>query len=86
LLPQFTATPEGEKLQREFMKTRLSEADEFFKNLGINVNDIKSIRKKYSEEFRSLSEKVRKLEKSSDEHKINSAGTVVDSNSNPEGL
>lgn len=61
--PRFTATPEGEKMEREFEKTRLAEADEFFKNLGINVNDIKSIRKKYSEEFISLTKKVRKLEK-----------------------
>lgn len=63
MLPQFTTTPEGEKIKREFKKTRLAEADEFFKKLDINVNDIKSIRKKYSEEFISLSQKVRKLGK-----------------------
>jgi hypothetical protein len=85
MLPRFTANPEGEKLEREFRKTRKSEADEFFKSLSINVNDIKSIRKKYSEEFRSLSEKVRKVEQSSDEQKIPS-DAEVDSNSNPEDL
>jgi hypothetical protein len=61
--PRFTATPEGEKAEREFKKTRLAEGDEFFKNLGIDVNDIKSIRKKYSEESISLTKKVRKLGK-----------------------
>jgi hypothetical protein len=79
--PKFTATPEGEKIKREFMKKRRAETDEFFKNLGINVNDIRLIRKKYSEEFRLLIEKVRKL----NEKKIHSAGVVVNSNSNPEG-
>jgi uncharacterized protein YdcH (DUF465 family) len=75
--PKFTFTPEGEKMEREFKKTRLAEADEFFKNLGINVNDIKSIRKKYSEVFGSLTEIFIKLEESSDEDKTKS---------NPEGL
>jgi len=60
---RFTATPEGEKAEREFRKTRLAEGEEFFKNLGIDVNDIKSIRKKYSEESISLTKKVRKLGK-----------------------
>ena len=65
--PSFTATPEGEKMERDFNKTRLAEADAFFKNLGINVYDIKSIKRKYAEEFISLTKKVRKLEKSKPE-------------------
>lgn len=58
--PKFTTT-EGVKSEIEFKKTRLTEANEFFKNLGINVNDLKSIRKKYQEEFRLLIEKDAEL-------------------------
>jgi hypothetical protein len=57
--PLFTATPEGRKFKSEFKKRRLAEADEFIKNLGINLNDFKSIRKKYQEEARSVIEKAR---------------------------
>ena len=51
---KFTATPKGWKTQIEFEKTRLVEANEFVKNLGINANRLKSIRNKYQEEFRQV--------------------------------
>ena len=38
--PQFTPTSEGQKIENEFSKKRLAEADEFIKNLGINVDDL----------------------------------------------
>jgi hypothetical protein len=78
---QFTATLEGQKIQREFRKKRLAEANEFIKNLGINVNDVKSIRNKYHEEFRLVIEKATKVK----ERKTPS-DVIVDSNSNQEGL
>jgi hypothetical protein len=52
--PQFTATPEGEKIEKEFYQKRFAEGNEFMKNLGTKVNDIKSIREKYQEEFGSV--------------------------------
>ena len=79
--PRFTATPEGDRIKREFLKSRLAEANEFFKNLGVNVDDIKSIRKKYSEEFRLFIDKRR----NANAKEIHSKGNV-DLNSNPEGL
>jgi hypothetical protein len=60
--PLFSATPEGQKIKSQFKKRRLAEADEFIKNLGINLNDFKSIRKKYQEEARSVIQKARMVE------------------------
>lgn len=57
--PLFTATPEGRRIKSQFQKTRLAEADEFIKSLGINPNDVKSVLKKYQEESRSVIEKNR---------------------------
>jgi hypothetical protein len=57
--PLFTATPEGRRVERQFHKMRLAEANEFIKGLGINLNDVKSILRKYREESRSVIEKTR---------------------------
>ena len=64
---QFTRTNEGLKNESEFRKKRLAEIDEFIRNLGINVNDLKSIRKKYNEEFRVAIEKSEELTNSQGE-------------------
>lgn len=55
----FTATPEGRKIKAHFQKTRIDEANEFIKKLGINHKDIKSILKKYQEDSKSVIEKKR---------------------------
>ena len=64
---QFTAMPEGPKIESGFQKKRLVEADEFIRNLGINAKDLKSIRNKYQEEFRLLIEKATELTNSKEE-------------------
>jgi small-conductance mechanosensitive channel len=65
--PKFTATPEGSKTEIEFAKARSAEADKFIKDLGINGNDLKSIRNKYQEEFRQVIEKATELTNSKQE-------------------
>jgi hypothetical protein len=60
--PLFTATPEGREIKSQFQKTSLYEANKFMKNLGINVNDFKSILSKYQEESKSIIEETRTLE------------------------
>jgi hypothetical protein len=55
----FTATPEGRKIKSQFMKERLSEANEFIRRQNINPKDVKSILSKYQEECKSLIEKTR---------------------------
>ena len=57
--PLFTATPEGERIKRQFQKMRLAEANGFIKGLGINPNDVKSTLRKYREQSRSVIEKTR---------------------------
>jgi hypothetical protein len=65
--PKFTATPEGVKAEIEFEKRRLTEADEFIKNLDINTNDLKSIRIKYQQEFSQVIEKTTEFTESKKE-------------------
>jgi len=64
---QFKPTPEGGKSEIEFKKKRLAEANEFIKNLGINGNDLKSIRNKYQEQFRQVVGKATELTNSKKE-------------------
>ena len=59
LEPKFTPTSEGSKAEIEFNKTRLSEANEFIRNIGVDAEDIKSIRCKYLQEYRQAVEKDR---------------------------
>jgi hypothetical protein len=49
---------------------RSAEADEFIRNLGIDLNHFKSIQKNYQEEFRSIIEKTMKVEKLLDARQI----------------
>jgi hypothetical protein len=65
--PRFTVITEGPKIENEFRKTRLAEANEFIKTLDINANDLKSIRDKYQEEFRQFIEKEPELTNSKQE-------------------
>jgi hypothetical protein len=64
--PLFLATPEGRKIKNQFQKTRVAEANEFIKRLGINRKDIKVILTKYQEESRSVIEKARNTTKNFD--------------------
>jgi hypothetical protein len=61
--PLFTSTPEGRRIKSRFQETRLAEANEFIKSLGVNPKDVKSILKKYQEESRSIIEKNRITER-----------------------
>ena len=60
--PLFTATPEGRKIRNQFQNTRLYEVNKFFKSIGIDPRDIKSIRSKYHEESKSVIEKTMAVE------------------------
>ena len=64
---QFTKTNEGLKNESEFRKKRLAEIDEFIRNLGIDVNVLRLIRKKYNEKFRAPIEKSEELTNSQGE-------------------
>lgn len=64
---QFKATTEGVKSEFEFEKKMLSEANEFIKNLGINAEDLKSIRKKYQEQLSLAFDKAAELPNSRQE-------------------
>jgi hypothetical protein len=59
--PMFTATSEGRRIKSQFQKTRIDESNKFIKNLGINVNDFKSIISKYQKESNSIIEKTRAI-------------------------
>jgi hypothetical protein len=81
--PLFTATPEGERIKRQFQKMRLAEANEFIKGLGINPNDVKSILRKYREESRSVIEKTRTTAKLLDADHVPPTDVVVEQEPSP---
>ena len=53
----YTPTPIGEKMKDTFRKKSLAEAREFIRALGVNTNDIKTIKKRYQEQARVIAEK-----------------------------
>jgi hypothetical protein len=61
MLAKFKPTTEGVKSEFEFDKKMLSEANEFIKNLGINTEDLKSIRKKYQKQLSLAFDKAAEL-------------------------
>jgi hypothetical protein len=81
--PLFTATPEGERIKRQFQKMRLAEANEFIKGSGINPNDVKSILRKYREESRSVIEKTSTTAKSLDADHVPPTDVVVEGEPSP---